>query len=437
MLYLRFALVPAEDSPASCARCRAVIDVETIAVRLDEKHYRLKYTAERWLHVQCAIDVNASQAFVLFTNDKRDFAGRLPLEKLATARHKAIINLRNVHQRSAVTEAKKQLSPALDPEGRPRLRVVLGAMGSLMPYWGDGFAVRLESHTEPFASTIVTRLTEYVLVGSSLPDPYGAVDPSQSRSLLVLLCDRTNAEIQRECQLWINEELPAPLLWAVRSRLNGADPDRAVAMQRERMEHLGFLGDDCASLVSDTINDESLRELGVRLDEHRAQCLAAAQEPSEHERVVHRLERQVALNHRNALPIAIEQTIALLSTASVSDHHRQRIALAGLAAMRIDTHRGIARVVVERSGKALDPTTRLAEIELALVRRRRELPANFEDSASVLFFSGHGDKLKVMFVRALQERRQTPKVERILQRWLARMDELTPGFAPVSAPRRS
>ncbi len=264
---------------AACARCLEELEPDCTIVR--STRGRTPSQSSRWLHPECAIDVDTRALCALLRSDALPFAGRAAVEALAFARERAIeqralSQWRERHEETGQVVAiapsrpfeddPELVRPARDRRGRPRVRVLL--TGTALVERNDTSSAFWSLLREGYSWSSPKR--EYVFtprVGARIaPDE----DPAQPIiGVLYAPLAKKSSKLEQEPSLWLFAavSMPPPLLW-----LHGIKAwklrDENILRVREHVARSGFDADLCPIVATPAVDAAALDALVLALDEH-------------------------------------------------------------------------------------------------------------------------------------------------------------------------
>lgn len=335
---LRSVVVPDDASPR-CYRCGERLAPGAVAMQGlltapfgFERVHELGLVFDRtrndtraaWFHLLCAVDVHPiNAARVLAALERSD-------PEVEHARQMAFRRRMAFEFCAKNPRIASDVEPARDPKGRPRVSVIVvgSATTSTRQEW-----LAFEAFTHDFA--VASPLREYVFrsLRSGELDGY-SIDPSAPivAGVIAALVDTKTVKAQREKLLAMHErKLAAPVLWILGDAHEAPRNAKATEL-REIAASAGFDGDACPVLFSSIVDEASIAQLALALDE----CASPASQPSltdRFETLLASVER--ALLDRESSPLV--QRIAALERwlsqhDSVSNTSDERVISRELAA---------------------------------------------------------------------------------------------------------
>jgi hypothetical protein len=248
---------------AKCRRCRAHIAKGALRVQWREE-FPVSDFFLGYLHLHCAIDLDArgvARVLELFKEwYERQFPERYDLEWILAKRMRAIEECRKpVHQRDP---AVLDVQPVRDPQGRPRMRVLLT---------GNAICDRaLPRHYRLCAGEWASSKREYKLLlqRSGVENP--EEDPSQPLigAVFAPYADSKLMEAQwHRLQSWAARGLPTPVLWIFSRGTRDRATDEQIVRWRAVLDDIGFRGDEAKVVETRRLDAPAMDALVEALDE--------------------------------------------------------------------------------------------------------------------------------------------------------------------------
>jgi hypothetical protein len=275
----RVARAPA--AAVGCFRCELPFDPDELSVSgviAEVQPFDLSLDGERiddvpasasmgHYHLRCAVDVDIDQAVACF-RAARDPSGPIRASfAIALARsavRRSLLLARNGGRGPRV--APPAIEPAIDPFGRPRVRVLMvGSATTSLSWTWDALQQRTRD------GTLRSPRREYVLRGFSfLTAEELHRDPSQpvGATVFAAILGVKVVRAQRDKLASLRASgLPTPVLWVLGRPEGPAELDRAVTALRAELDRAGFAGDDAAVCSAEFLDEDALHALALALDE--------------------------------------------------------------------------------------------------------------------------------------------------------------------------
>lgn len=409
-----------EEALHRCARCGQRLAAGESVIELAKSNARVRFVTERFIHVRCAIAVSSLDVWSLLSRDtlpedKDGALVRLTYESVGVRGQFA-----DQRRRRFPMDLRDPIEQVRDPWGRPRYRVLLHCELLSKAFLGDGFPVGvggLAPGDGRMQTTIVTRAAEYVLLGNHAGITEWIQEPGQPCVAAVVLRWRHETSLKSCSELWVNLELPPPVLWVVDGPLFAINSDRVLLALREAVDASGYRGDECFAFASPSISEESLAELGALLDQTVLQKVWDSTDPDAAERATHVFERQVMLDNSRA----IAKCHALVRAAfdRLDDGQRARLAVAATAAFKFEKTRPRVRKLVQDLAVKLPVDALMDELRKGLANPFATVGGRFAMVACALMYAGHRKSVAALLQDTVDHRAPNGKTRALLQRLIA------------------
>jgi hypothetical protein len=259
---------------AKCRRCRAAIAKgEPRAVNTEPASW--DGYAVTYLHLRCAIDVDASAVREQLRRFQADFADRSEIVALVESRVRAMIEA--AKPAAERDPAALAVDTAADPTGRPRVRVFLA--GSAFSF-GNGPALDLERVTRD--QTVRSPTREYRFVQQYTGIPSLPEDPSQpviGAVFATFAGAKIMANQRQKISAWKARGLPTPVLWVFARGAQATATDEQILGLRALLDDVGYAGDEALVRATRKVDDDSLAALVEALDEAIPAIAPPAEDP--------------------------------------------------------------------------------------------------------------------------------------------------------------
>ncbi|MDP3278531.1 MAG: hypothetical protein Q8Q09_25300 [Deltaproteobacteria bacterium] len=309
-------------------------------------------------HLPCAVDANLEEAQRIVKNTRvgEDPAvdALRPLVQSRAAGVRALAQKRSSALTARNAKVLEALEPARDPQGRPRVTVVI--VGSLTSESvGGDWSEFMELARD---GAVASPLREYVFetFSGELVDGV-ATDPSRPL-IAAVFAARTGVKLsgpQRKKLTHLRAlGTPTPALWIVGERATRASVSDPIAVTlRDALDRVGFRGDEAPILCSESVDPESMQALVAMLDAHIDGAHAAHATSTPVARLVLALDAAIREERFDELDTLLTSLLALDDQELSKDRegHARTLAvtLAKSAQVSLDSLR-----LLERVGSASD-----------------------------------------------------------------------------------
>jgi hypothetical protein len=390
---------------------------ELFGEQLDWQRAALDY------HPACWMDVHGQHFLAMLQGSPTPFEGREALAAEAERRALAVRAAAMGPKARAKLGPIAAVEPARDPQGRPRVRVLLlgnaASTSSRTPLVDGTVALDAELRAAVRNGTVHSPLREYVMVSHTSAASV-AVDPSQPFVAGVFMMSTSiapAASYRAKIADWAGLNLPPPILCVI-SEQDRAVVDAYVLKLRAMVEQCGYSADECPVLTASKRDRALFEALALKLDEHVAYSSAATSGEAP-VRIAEQLARAVAAGESDPTLVLLKRAQKVARRARVAE--KQSIMDSAQRCLADERTRRAAIELMQRCDAKLDRALVLGAMRAMLTPATRPLNADFSALAEFLLWDDE-DKaaLDALLLDALLEAKPSTQRSKVLGDWVAR-----------------